>query len=86
MQVCPILPLATAATKANCPRGAVSLCPMVIETKHISHFEVNLGKWLNSMPWKLSDRIVRKMIYWATDTLRQREGLPPFSYLQSICT
>jgi UDP:flavonoid glycosyltransferase YjiC (YdhE family) len=75
-------PLATAAEKANCPRVAVMLCPMAIETRYMSPFDVNLGTWLNSRLWKLCDRILRKKIYGAADALRKREGLPPFTNLQ----
>jgi len=75
-------PLATAAEKANCPRVAVTLCPMTIETSQVSPFDTNLGKWLNSLLWKWGDRLVRQKIYGPADALRQREGLPPFTYLQ----
>ena len=76
-------PLATAAEKAHCPRVSVALCPMAIETKYVSPFDTNLGKWLNSFLWKLGDRIVRKKIYSAADALRKKEGLPPFANLQN---
>ena len=36
--------LATAAEKENCPRVTVALCPMVVETRYTSPFDVNLGK------------------------------------------
>jgi len=75
-------PLATAAEKAKCPRVSLVLCPMMIETERVSPFDVNLGKWLNALLWKVGDRLVRRKIYGAADTLRKQEGLPPFTYLQ----
>lgn len=75
-------PLAIGAEKTNCPRVSVALCPMTIATRYVSPFDVNLGKWLNSVLWKLGDRIVRKKLYGAADVLRKREGLPPFTSLQ----
>jgi len=76
-------PLATAAQKLNCPRVSVALCPISIETSSVSPFDINLGKWLNMLLWKLGDRVVRKKIYGAADALRKKEGLPPFNNLQS---
>jgi len=75
-------PLATAAEKAKRPRVSLVLCPMVIETERVSPFDVNLGKWLNSLLWKVGDRLARRKLYGPADALRKREGLPPFKYLQ----
>jgi sterol 3beta-glucosyltransferase len=75
-------PLATAAEKFKRPRISVALCPMTIESKYISPFNVNLGKWLNLLLWKFGDHLVRKKIYRAADKLRSEEGLPPFRNLQ----
>lgn len=75
-------PLAVAAEKYNCPRVSVALCPMVIKSNYYSPFGPNLGKWLNSLLWKLGDRPVRKKFYQPADLLREKEGLPPFKNLQ----
>ena len=76
-------PLAIAAEKSHCPRVSVALCPMAIESKHISPFGGNLGTWLNSLLWKIGDRVVRKKVYQTADRLREREGLRPFKNLQN---
>jgi UDP:flavonoid glycosyltransferase YjiC (YdhE family) len=75
-------PLAIAAEKSECPRVPVVLCPMPIETKYVSPFGNNLGKWLNPFLWKLGDRIVRKKVYQSADRLRIKEGLAAFNNLQ----
>ena len=75
-------PLAIAALKANCPRVAVALCPMVVESKYTSPFDINLGTWLNSRLWKFNDRMIRKKIYGTADALRKKEGLSPLNSLQ----
>ena len=75
-------PLAIAALKVNCPRVAVALCPMVVETKYTSPFDINFGTWLNSRLWKFNDRIARKKIYRVADAFRKKKGLSPFNYLQ----
>jgi len=75
-------PLATAAEKTERPRISLVLCPMMIETEHVSPLDVNLGRWLNSLLWKAGDRLARRKIYGAADILRRREGLLPFANLQ----
>lgn len=75
-------PLAIAAEKSRCPRISVALCPMAVASKYISPFGGNLGKWINSLFWKLGDRLARKKVYRSADQLREQEGLPPFKDLQ----
>jgi len=75
-------PLAIAAEKAGCPRVSLVLCPMMLETAHVSPFDVDLGRWLNRLLWKLGDRVVRKKLYGPADALRRREGLPPLTNMQ----
>ncbi len=70
--------LFTAAEKYNCPRVAVALCPIAVESKHIPPLGFpNFGKGINSLLWKIAGFTAVKKGFPAANQIRAREGMLP---------
>jgi sterol 3beta-glucosyltransferase len=74
--------LLTAAELSGRPRVSVALAPLAMRTKEIPLFGPNLGRFINSLTWKLGDYVGRKKMFAHAEALRLREGLPPLKSLQ----
>lgn len=74
--------LLTAAERAGKPRVSVALAPLAVRTSEIPLFGPNLGRFINSLTWKLGDYVGRKKMFSRAEALRQREGLPPLKSMQ----
>lgn len=74
--------LLTAAELSGRPRVSVALAPLAIRTSEIPLFGPNLGRFINSLTWKLGDYVGRKKMFAHSEALRLREGLPPLKSLQ----
>ncbi len=75
--------LLTAAEISGRPRVSVALAPLAVRTSEIPLFGPNLGRFINSLTWKLGDYIGRKKMFTHAEALRQREGLPPLTSMQN---
>src|SRR5690606_12116997 len=69
--------LLTAAEISGRPRVSIALAPLAVRTNEIPLFGPNLGRFINSLTWKLGDYVGRKKMFSRAEALRQREGLPP---------
>lgn len=74
--------LLTAAEVSGRPRVSVALAPLAVRTNEIPLFGPNLGRFINSLTWKLGDYVGRKKMFSRAEALRQREGLPALKSLQ----
>lgn len=70
-------PLATAAALARVPRVAVHLCPISIPSRERSLLGRSLGPWINTLVWRLADRVSLRLLFDQANALRRREGLRP---------
>src|SRR5690606_25934282 len=74
--------LLTAAEISGRPRVSIALAPLAVRTNEIPLFGPNLGRFINSLTWKLGDYVGRKKMFSRAEALRQREGLPPLKSMQ----
>jgi len=74
--------LLTAAERSGRPRVSVALAPLAVRTREIPLFGPNLGRFFNSLTWKLGDYVGRKKMFSRAEALREREGLPPLRSMQ----
>ncbi len=72
-----VYPAAIAAEKANLPCVCVFPTLAPVPSTHISPLNVNLGRYANSLMWKLADRILNRYFRPAIDGMRKRERLMP---------
>ncbi|MDH4127757.1 MAG: glycosyltransferase [Spirochaetota bacterium] len=73
--------LLTAAEKYKCPRVSLALFTNAIQSKYMSPLGINLGKFINTLSWKLGDYLVRKKCFKSANNIRLQEGLPPIKSL-----
>ncbi|HWT72018.1 MAG TPA: glycosyltransferase [Oxalicibacterium sp.] len=74
--------LLTAAEISGRSRVSVALAPLAVRTSEIPLFGPHLGRFINSLTWKLGDYVGRKKMFSRAEALRRREGLPPLKSMQ----
>ena len=74
--------LLTASQKHDCPRIAVNLFPLGLFTLYNSPLNINFGKFLNKIIWRVADYLMIKDLYLNATKIRIKEGLSVVKSLQ----
>lgn len=74
--------LLTASQKHGVKWISLVLVPLMVESKHVSPLGNNLGTFINSMMWRIGDKVSTKLWFKQGQAIRKREGLPPIKSLQ----